>query len=52
MRGYLSGDVHVDRGKSLVQSQVDEDEDEDEDDDVDDDNGGFTLESILQLSSS
>lgn len=50
MRGYLSGDVHVDRGKSLVQSQVDEDEDED--DDVDDDNGGFTLESILQLSSS
>lgn len=48
MSGYLSGDVHVDGGKSLVQSQVDEDED----DDVDDDNGGFTLESILQLSSS
>lgn len=48
MSGYLSGDVHVDSGKSLVQSQVDEDED----DDVDDDNGGFTLESILQLSSS
>lgn len=46
MSGYLSGDVHVDSGKSLVQSQVDED------DDVDDDNGGFTLESILQLSSS
>ena len=50
MSGYLSGDVHVDSGKSLVQFQVDEDEDED--DDVDDDNGGFTLESILQLSSS
>lgn len=48
MSGYLSGDVHVDSGKSLVQSQVDKDED----DDVDDDNGGFTLESILQLSSS
>ena len=39
---YLSGQVHVDRGNSQVES----DEDEDDDDDDNDDDGGFTSECI------